>query len=134
VDATVIAVASVLVSGATGISVPLITARAERKKSEQGFRHERLIRDFDELRSLLDEVAEQVPHYFNAVATLESMHPAGTASSGYSGELSSYREIGERIRRLRARLIIRSAAPILWSAPSGPPSIRSGRRATRSSG
>lgn len=108
-DATAIAIASVLVTGSTAILVPLITARAERARTEQSFRHERLIRDFDELRSLLDEAAEQIPAYLNAVASMESRHTTSksTEVAHYADEITTYREVRDEIRRLRARLIIR---------------------------
>jgi hypothetical protein len=109
VDATTIAVTSILVTGITAILVPLITARAERSRTVQRFRQERLIRDFDELRSLLDEIAAEIPPYFNAVAAMESRHTtSGSTDFGdYSDELSAYTEIREQLRRLRARLVIR---------------------------
>ena len=108
-DATTIAIASLLVTGATAISAALISAWAERARSAQAFHQERLIRDFDELRALLDEAAEQLPHYFNSVAVLESKHTTrgGGAPDTFAAELTGYRELAEQIRRLRARLIIR---------------------------
>lgn len=108
-DSTAIALASVGVSGATAIFAPVIAARQARRNEAQKFRHERLIRDFDELRSLLDEAAEAIEPYINAVAGMESAH-----SGSYNPQdrklfdkIGPFSEARERVRRLKARLLIR---------------------------
>jgi hypothetical protein len=109
VDATAIALVSVVVTGVTAIAVPFISAKAGQVKEEQHFRHERLIRDFDELRTLLDEVAESIARYIEAVGALESSHSTARSTDvdQFGEQMLRFREVRETMLQFKARLVIR---------------------------
>jgi hypothetical protein len=97
------------VSGATAIFAPVFAARQARRDEAQKFRHERLIRDFDELRGLVDEAAESIDPYINAVAGMESAHSGSESPQDPKlfDKLGPFSEARERARHLKARLLVR---------------------------
>lgn len=107
---TGVAVVSVVATALTAIAVPLLTAVAAHRRERQRFRHERLIRDFDELRALLDEAAESIDPYIDAVASMESAHSTAQQDDDpleLMPKLAPFQEARRHVRTLNGRLVIR---------------------------
>jgi prefoldin subunit 5 len=73
-SAETVAIVSVAVSGAVGIGTPLLASRRESQQEERRFRNERLTKDLDELREVLDNAAEGLSTYIDAARDLAARY------------------------------------------------------------
>lgn len=129
--ATIVAVASLLVTGAVSIYVPrFTTSRAERRdrdvaaredrrevvradrerqREEDRLVQERASRDLDEIRSLLDQFVDAMPEAINGVASLQSATGRDDSPdpARYSEQLNRLRESRDRLVHLQTRMIVR---------------------------
>jgi len=71
-DTTRVAIVGIAATALTGIGGPYVSGLLEGKREERRYRHERLLRDFDELRELLDSCAEAINAYIDALSATES--------------------------------------------------------------
>lgn len=71
-DTTTVAIVGLAATAATGIGGPYVSGWLEGKHEERRYRHERLLRDFDGLRELLDDCADTINAYMEALSATET--------------------------------------------------------------
>jgi hypothetical protein len=69
-----IALVSVIAGAVTAVSVPLITVVGQRRENRRRFEEDRLVKDFDELRILLDDCAQAINVYIGALERTENRY------------------------------------------------------------
>src|SRR3954452_22287970 len=96
---TIVAGISVIVAGATSIAAPIIAGRNQRRSDAARFKHERAMKDTDELRVLLDEIAVAIPKTIQKAGTLRSKHnTSGSTEAGdYVDELTTFTKAREAL-------------------------------------
>jgi hypothetical protein len=106
---TIVAAISVLVAGATSISAPLIAGRNQRRSDDAKFRHERAMKDTDELRALVDEIATTIPAVIQKQAALRSKHntSGSTDANDYTEQMNAFTRAREELIHLDTRLLLR---------------------------
>jgi hypothetical protein len=106
---TIIAAISVLVAGATSIFAPVIAGRNQRRSEAAKFEHERAMKDMDELRALIDEIATTFPAVIQKQATLRSKHNTSDSTNvdDYWDQISAYTQAREELINLDTRLLLR---------------------------
>jgi hypothetical protein len=105
-DATTVALVSVVVTGATAITTPLVTGGLESRREQRRFERERITKDFDEIRDLLDKIGVKIYTHTLEQVALEDDHsdPSLSPSPGAVGEADARRE---ELYHLNTRLVIR---------------------------
>jgi hypothetical protein len=104
-----IALVSVIAGAVTAVSVPLITVVGQRRENRRRFEEDRLVKDFDELRILLDDCAQAINVYIGALERTENRYyESDTSDPGYYSEQLDYlRGRSATASHLNQRLVIR---------------------------
>lgn len=104
-----IALVSVIAGAATAVLVPVITVVGQRRESRRRFEEDRLVKDFDELRILLDDCAQAIIVYIQALERTENRYyESDTNDPGhYSEQLDWLRSRSDKASYLNQRIVIR---------------------------
>src|SRR4051812_44188984 len=107
--ATVVAAIAVVVAGATALAAPLIAGRNQRRSDDARFNHERAMKDTDELRTLIDEIAVALPITIQKQGTLRSKHntSGSTDAADYMGQMNAFTKARDELIHMDTRLLIR---------------------------
>lgn len=106
---TIVAAISVVVAGAASITAPIIAGRNQRGSDAAKFEHERGMKDTDELRALIDEIAVAIPATIQKQGTLRSKHntSGSTDMNDYMDQVSAFTEAREELIHMDTRLLLR---------------------------
>jgi hypothetical protein len=104
-----IALVAVIAGAATAIFVPCITLWGQRLENRRRFEEDRLVKDFDELRILLDDCAQASIVYIQALERTENRYDeSDTNDPGhYSEQLDWLRGRSDKASYLNQRIVIR---------------------------
>lgn len=108
-DTTTIALAGIIATATTGLGGPFVAGWLASKREARSFGNERLQRDFDEIRGLLDQGAEALTKYANAVETLEArfMFDRSTDLNSYLEAITDTATARTDAYAMHRRLVIR---------------------------
>jgi hypothetical protein len=111
-DATTVALVSVVVTGATAIAAPVVTGGLEARREQRRFARERITKDFDDLRTLLDDIGTKLYTYTHAHTELEQAYglPLPEVERIYGPPLPDEDEEEFRARVKAARTNLRAEA------------------------
>jgi hypothetical protein len=105
-DASTVAIVSVAVTGATAVAAPLASGWLESRRESRRFERERITKDFDELRDLLDDIGvklytrtQEQTEWERAMADPRDPAPEGAGAKAREGRIDLY--------HLNTRLVIR---------------------------
>lgn len=106
---TIVAGLSVLVAGVTSIAAPIIAGRNQRESDAAKFEYERAMKDTDELRALIDQVAIAMPEAIQKQGALRSKHnTSGSADANdYADQIRAFTDAREALIRMDTRLLLR---------------------------
>jgi len=104
-----IALWAIIAGAVTAVSVPLITVVGQRRENRRRFEEDRLVKDFDELRILLDDCAQAILIYTQALQRTEKRYDESDTDDPdhYSEQLSYLRGRDEIASYLNQRIVIR---------------------------
>lgn len=107
--ATIVALVSVVVAGTTSIAAPIIAGRNQRRSDAARFKHERALKDTDELRQMIDEIAVAIPETTQEQGTLRSKHntSGSTDANDYAAEVGAFTDARQNLIFMHTRLILR---------------------------
>jgi hypothetical protein len=107
--ATIVAAIAVVVAGGTSIAAPIIAGRNQRRSDAARFKHERAMKDTDELRALIDEIAVAIPPTIQRQAALRGKHntSGSTDANDYIEEMNAFTKAREALIFMDTRLLLR---------------------------
>jgi hypothetical protein len=100
-DATTVALVSVVVTGTTAIAVPVVNGVVESRREQRRFEHERITKDFDDLRDLLDEMTAKVYAHLRELSFY--VDPSRKDEAALAAE-DRLKELHQLVSRLQIRL------------------------------
>ena len=106
---TIVAAIAVVTSGVTSVVAPIIAGRMQRHSDAARFEHDRAMKDTDELRVLLDDLATALPVAIQKQGALRSKHNTSgkTDANEYMDEIGAFTSAREKVIHLHTRLILR---------------------------